>query len=193
MWGSPAELEAVALVFFHLFHRIEKPTWYFTESKLKWGASVAKDETEHHVMRERLYGTDESLALGQVMSGFAPIFASMKFDTFKSPLVLPVLEEAFEQPQLHGRAEQVHAVIFALMGFASSDAHAFVEELRIQRTEIGGHELRPFFVVAPKGPSSEALGYQRKFTTFGAVQNKIKEVIVRANERNPGDGANGQR
>jgi hypothetical protein len=180
MWGSPGELEAVALAFFHAQGVARTPLLSFPESKMAWGGPFAGDELEHQKMREKLYGSDEALALGQVMAGFAPIFAALALNKIRGPLVHSILEQALEEPQIHGHAEQVHAVIFSLLGFAAEDAADYVQQLKAQRLDIGGHELRPFFVLGPSGASAESLGYQRQFTTFARVQKRIAEVACEA-------------
>jgi hypothetical protein len=180
MWGSPEELEAVAEHFSHVLLAARTPAWTFEQTHALWvaqGAPFAGDADEHAVMRSRLWAEHVESARQQVTFGYASVWAALRREPEREAFTGPWIETLLDAPRLAGTPDRLNAVLFALIGFVATDPQAYVTHLSAERERTGGHELRPFHVVAPPGPSEVALPYGRKFTTWEAVSAGIGRVL----------------
>jgi len=179
MWGSPAELEAVAQHFSHTLLASRDPAWTFEQTLALWkelGGPFAGDAGEHAVMRERMYGSHVDQARAQVVQGFVLVWTMLDRQPLYEAKVGRHLEAVLDHPADAGPPDLLNMVLFALMGFVARDPQAYVAALNEQRLRIGGHELRPLHVVAPPGPTEAALTYGRNFTTWDAVVKGVGAV-----------------
>ena len=182
MWGSPEELECTALHLTHVWLAARSPGWSLAQTLEFWagcGAPFAADAAEHAAMRDKLWGREEALALGQVLQGYAVIWAGLARHPEREPHLAAWIEALLDSPQLAGAPDRLNMVLFATMGFAAADPHAFVEALNAQRLRIGGHELRALPIVGAPGPSEAGLAYGRKFSSWDAVIHGIEVVLGR--------------
>ncbi len=189
MWGSPEELEAVAEHFTHVLLVARTPAWTFEQTHALWvsqGAPFAGDADEHAVMRSRIWGEHLEIARQQVTFGYASVWAALRREVDREALVGPWIETLLDTPRLAGTPDRLNAVLFALIGFVATDPQAYVTHLGAERQRTGGHELRPFHVVAPSGPSEAALPYGRKFVTWDAVSSGIGRVMSALVSGTPG-------
>jgi hypothetical protein len=180
MWGSPEELEVVAEHFTHVLLASRSPGWTFEQTHALWashGGPFAGDADEHAVMRARLWAEHVETARQQVTFGYASVWAALRREPDRERFVGPWIETVLDTPRLAGTPDRLNAVLFALIGFVATDPQAYVAHLSAERDRRGGHELRPFHVVAPPGPTEAALPYGRKFVTWDAVSSGIGRVL----------------
>lgn len=183
MWGSPQELECAAMHFTHLALAAKSPSWSLEQTVEFWrgcGAPFAdeSDSAEHDAMRSRMWGEHEAEAVGQVVQGYAVVWATLERHPEREAHATPLIEALLDSPQLAKSPDRLNMVLFAVMGFVAKDAVRFVEALNAERLRIGGHELRPLPIVAPFGPSDAGLTYVRKFTTWERVIAGITGVLT---------------
>jgi hypothetical protein len=180
MWGSPEELEAVAEHFTHVVYASRRQGWAFEQTHARWvdaGGPFAGDADEHAIMRARLWGANVETARQQVTFGYAGVWAALQREADREGFVGPWVEVLLDAPTLAGTPDRLNAVLFALIGFVATDPQAYVAHLSATRSRMGGHELRPFHVVAPFGPTEAALPYTRKFETWESVSTGIRTVL----------------
>ena len=80
MWGSPEELECVAIHFTHVLLRTRSPEWSFEKTFEHWkslGGPFADDAEEHANMRAKLWGEQELKARTQVVEGFLVVWTGL--------------------------------------------------------------------------------------------------------------------
>ena len=180
MWGSPEELEAVALHFTHVWLRSRSSEWRFEDTYSLWqkhGAPLAGDADTHAAMRTRLWGEEVETARVQVVTGFITVWSRLKRDPVREHHGGAWVEALLDAPHLAGTPERLNAILFALMGFIAVDPAAYVELLQQERTRIGGHSLRGLHVVAPLGATETALTYGAPFTSWAAVRAGVDAVL----------------
>ena len=181
MWGSPAELEAAALHFTHVHALAVNSKAAFAATSATWaslGGPFAADDEAHAAMRRQMWGDDEALSRGQVVSGFAVVWASMERNVEREAVVAPWLERVLDEPQLAGTPDVLNMVLFALMGFVSSDVPKFVQRLSVERDRVGGHELRGLHIVAERGPTKAGLTYTRPFNSWDSVVAGVQKALA---------------
>ncbi len=180
MWGSPEELECVAMHFTHVLLSGRTPGWKLEQTFEQWkllGAPFASDADEHAAMRSKMWGADEAQARAQVVQGYVVVWAGLARRAEREALFGPWIEALIDGPGLAGTPDRLNMTLFALMGFVASDAQAYVQALNMERHRIGGHELRPFPVVAPLGPSEAGVTYTRNFTSWQRVIDGIVSAV----------------
>jgi hypothetical protein len=188
MWGSPEELECVALHLTHVLYAHREKEWSLEKTFATWqalGAPFAGDAEEHAAMRSKMWGADEELARSQVVQGFVVVWAGLERDPEKEAVVGPWLEQLLDAPRLAGTPDRLNMTLFALMGFVARDPSRYVQALNLERHRIGGHELRALPVVAPPGPSEAGLTYTRNFTSWPKVIEGIGAMLARLEEEPP--------
>ena len=130
-------------------------------------------------MRQKLWASQEQTAQVQVVSGFVCVWAALPRDATREPHLAPWIEHLLDHPEVAQSPDRLNMVLFALMGFVAADAEHFVRLMHVERTRIGGHELRALSVVAAPGPSEASLGYGRNFTSWEQVTRGIGAVVQR--------------
>lgn len=191
MWRCPEELEAVAEHFAHALLSTRQPGWAFEATHALWtrcGGPFAHDAEEHADMRSRMWGEHVETARSQVTLGFASLWALLDREPEREAAMTPWIEELLDAPKLAGAPDRLHAVLFSLIGFVARDPQAYVTQLGVERQRLGGHELRPFHIVAPPGPSEASLTYTRKFTSWDAVVKGVERVVATLSELRQLDG-----
>jgi hypothetical protein len=179
MWGSPDELEAAALHLVHVRRLNRDPRTTLDDTFAFWrtcGGPFADDPDEHARMRTQLFGADDALARGQVLTGFAVVWTTLERNPEREAAVAPWLETLLDDPTPAGTPDRLNAVLFTLMGFVAAQPERYVEALSAERARIGGHALRPPHVVAPPGPVEAALGWTRTFPSFDRVGEGLLAV-----------------
>ena len=81
MWGSPEELEAVAMHFTHVVLSARTAAWSFEKTFEHWkthGSPFAGDADEHAAMRSKMWATQEEQARVQVVQGFVVVWAGLE-------------------------------------------------------------------------------------------------------------------
>lgn len=178
MWGSPEELEAVALHFSHVLLMAREPQWTLENTLEKWKAPFATDDDdEHAVMRSRMWGGEIEQARVQVVQGFLVVWTGLARDGDREALFGPWIEALLDVPHRAGTPDRLNMILFALMGFVAADAQAYVQALNLERARIGGHELRPLPVVAPSGPTEAGTSWGRNFTSWQKVIDGIGAMV----------------
>lgn len=180
MWGSPAELECVALHFSHLFLSHRFPDWEFSRTVQWWkalGAPFAADEVEHAQMRSKMWGEEEDSARAQVVQGAVVVWAALERESEREAACGPWVETLLDEPQLASTPDCLNMTLFALMGFIAAVPQHFVAAWSVERHRVGGDELRPLPVVAPFGPSDAGLTYTRDFKSWSTVTDGIAKAI----------------
>lgn len=181
MWGSPEELECVAMHFTHVLLSSRAPGWKLEQTFEKWkalGAPFASDADEHAVMRSKMWGAEEPTARVQVVQGYVVVWAGLSRRGDREAVFAPWIETLIDGPQLAGTPDRLNMTLFALMGFVAADPQAYVQALNLERHRIGGHELRPLPVVAPPGPTDAGVTYTRNFTSWPQVIDGVHKVIA---------------
>ncbi len=180
MWGSPEELECVALHFSHLLLCTRSAEWTFEQTFERWktlGAPFAQDADEHAAMRTRMWGADEETARKQVVEGFLVVWTALKRNPEREAVFGPWIEGLLDFPERAGSPDRLNMTLFALMGFVAAEPQAYVTALELERHRIGGHELRALPVVAPPGPSDASLNYTRNFQSWGRVTEGVTAMV----------------
>lgn len=180
MWGSPEELECVALHLSHLVLSLRSPSWTLEQTFERWrslGAPFATDADQHAHMRTRLWGAHEDTARAQVIRGFAVVWASLDRVNERESVVGPWIETILDSPQRVGTPDRLNMVLFTLMGFVAADPHTFVRVLGIERERIGGYSLRPLTVVGPPGPIEASLVFAGAFSSWPAVTEGVRAMV----------------
>lgn len=180
MWGSPEELESVALHFTHVLLRTRSPDWTFEQTFARWktlGAPFSADPDEHALMRSKLWGAEEEKARSQVVQGFVVVWTGLERHPEREAAFTPWIEALLDFPEQAGSPDRLNMVLFALMGFVAANPQHYVAALALERHRIGGHELRALPVVAPPGPTQSALTYTRNFQSWSRVTEGILAVM----------------
>lgn len=180
MWGSPEELECVAMHFTHVLLSVRAPGWTFEQTFERWkvaGAPFADDADAHAMMRSKLWGEDEARARTQVVEGFLVVWTGLKRHPDREEAFGAWLEGLLDFPERAGTPDRLNMVLFALMGFIAAEPQQYVAALSLERHRIGGHELRPLPVVAPPGPTEAALTYGLPFQSWVRVTEGIAAVV----------------
>ncbi len=181
MWGSPEELECVALHFTHVLLCSRSPEWTFEQTFARWktlGGPFADDPDEHANMRSKMWGDEETRSRTQVVEGFLVVWTGLKRHPEREAVFGPWIESLLDFPERAGSPDRLNMVLFALMGFVAADPQQYVAALSLERHRIGGHELRAFPVVAPPGPTEAALTYTRNFQSWARVTEGIATVLA---------------
>lgn len=178
MWGSPEELEAVAVHFSHVLLAAKEPDWTLEKTKDRWKVPFAGDAEEHAAMRSRMWGTEVELSRVQVVQGFLVVWTGLERNADREALFAPWIEALLDVPQRAGSPDRLNMILFALMGFVAANPQAYVQALNLERQRIGGHELRPLPVVAPRGPTDAGMTWGRNFTTFPKVVEGIAAMVA---------------
>ena len=187
MWGSPEELEAVAMHFTHVVLTQRTPEWTLEKTFEWWkerGGPFADDADEHAGMRSKMYGADEELARVQVVQGFVVVWAGLERVPEREQCLGPWIERLLDGPAQAGTPDRLNMILFALMGFVAANPQRYVQALSLERHRIGGHELRPLPVVAPQGPTDAGVTYGRNFNSWQRVIDGIASAL-RALEPSP--------
>lgn len=177
MWGSPEELEAVALHFTHARRLVDDPAWTFEQTFEQWkarGGPFAQDAEAHAAMRARMWGEAIEQARRQVVEGYLVVWTSLAREPSREALLSKHLEGLLDFPERISTPDRLNMVLFALMGFVAVDPQRYVHALNLERHRIGGHELRPFPVVAPRGPSDAASPWGRHFSSWDRVLGALR-------------------
>ena len=180
MWGSPEELESVAMHFSHVLWSTRTEGWTLEQTFERWkslGAPFAEDAEEHAQMRSKMWGEDVVRARVQVVEGFLVVWTGLQRTPEREAAFGPWLERLLDFPELVGTPDRLNMVLFALMGFVAVDPQAYVTALGLERHRIGGHELRALPVVGPPGPTDAAHTYTRSFVSWARVTEGINVVI----------------
>ena len=180
MWGSPEELETVAQHFTHVLLASRTPGWTFEQTYATWqqvGAPLAQDADEHAAMRTRLWGAEEELARGQVVQGFAVVWAGLPRHPEREVRLGPWIETLLDEPQRVARPDLLDMVLFTLTGFVATEPGRFLEMLNQERARIGGHERRALHIVAPHGPSPAGLTWTRRFDSWDRVVAGVEALL----------------
>ena len=180
MWGSPEELESVAMHFSHVLLSARTPGWKFEKTFQTWkavGGPFADDADEHAAMRSKMWGEETGVARVQVVQGFVVVWAGLERQPEREAIVGPWIESLIDGPDQAGTPDRLNMVLFALMGFVAADAQRYVQALSLERHRIGGHELRALPVVAPPGPTDAAHTYTRNFQSWPKVIEGINAVV----------------
>lgn len=180
MWGSPEELECVAMHFTHVLLRTRTEGWTLEQTFERWralGSPFAADPDEHAAMRSKMWGTEEAQARAQVVQGFLVVWTGLERQPEREAALAPWIEALLDFPEQAGSPDRLNMVLFALMGFVAADPQRYVAALSLERHRIGGHELRALPVVAPPGPTEAALTYTRNFQSWSKVKEGIDAVI----------------
>lgn len=179
MWGSPEELECAALHLFHVGQQVRTTGVTLDQTFALWtslGGPFAGDAEEHAVMRSRLWHDQVETARAQVVMGFVSVWAALDRQPEREP-VGRWIEVLLDAPHLAGTPDRLNMTLFSLMGFVARSPNHYVQALNAERFRIGGHELRPLFVVGSPGPSEAALSYGRRFTSWEKVTAGLTAVI----------------
>lgn len=145
MWGSPEELECVALHFSHVLLAARTPGWTLEQTHERWktlGAPFAADADEHAAMRSKMWGEHEGTAREQVLQGFLVVWTGLERQPEREAAFGPWIEALLDFPQHAGSPDRLNTTLFALMGFVAADPQKYVTALNLERHRIGGHELR---------------------------------------------------
>ena len=180
MWGSPEELEAVAMHFSHVLLSTRTPGWTLEQTFERWkslGAPFAQDADEHADMRSRMWGEEVARAQTQVVEGFLVVWTGLKRHPDREAAFAPWIERLLDFPEQAGTPDRLNMTLFALMGFVAADPQAYVAALSLERHRIGGHELRALPVVAPPGPTDAAHTYTRNFVSWARVTEGIAALV----------------
>lgn len=180
MWGSPEELECVAMHFTHVLLAHRTPGWTFEQTFERWralGSPFASDADEHAAMRAKMWGADEAKAREQVVQGYLVVWTGLARNPEREAVFCEWIETLLDFPERAGSPDRLNMVLFALMGFVAADPHQYVTALNLERHRIGGHELRALPVVAPPGPSEAGLTYTRNFQSWQQVITGIDAVL----------------
>ncbi len=180
MWGSPEELEAVAMHFTHVVLSARTAAWSFEKTFEHWkthGSPFAGDADEHAAMRSKMWATQEEQARVQVVQGFVVVWAGLERHPEREALLGPWIEALIDGPRQAGSPDRLNMVLFALMGFVAASPQSYVQALSLERHRVGGHELRPLPVVAPPGPTDAGVTWGRNFTTWQKVVEGIDAVV----------------
>ena len=181
MWGSPEELECVAIHFTHVLLARRAPDWTFEKTFEHWrslGGPFADDPEEHANMRAKLWGEQELKARTQVVEGFLVVWTGLARHPDREAAFAPLIEELLDFPERAGTPDRLNMTLFALMGFVAADPPKYVAALSLERHRIGGHELRALPVVAPPGPSEASLTYTRNFQSWARVTEGISAALA---------------
>ncbi|MFT3706430.1 MAG: hypothetical protein QM817_02060 [Archangium sp.] len=193
MWGSPEELEAVALHFSHVLLMAREPEWTLEKTFERWkaqGCPFAADADEHAAMRSRMWGTDIEKARVQVVQGFLVVWTGLERNADREALFGTWIEALLDGPQRAGTPDRLNMILFALMGFVAANPQNYVNALNLERQRIGGHELRPLSVVAPSGPTDAGVSWGRNFTSWAKVIEGIDAMVARLREERSRVGEN---
>lgn len=180
MWGSPEELECVAMHFTHVLLAARTPGWTFEQTFERWkalGGPFAQDPDAHAAMRSKLWGDEEARARTQVVEGFLVVWTGLKRHPEREAVLGPWVEELLDFPERAGSPDRLNMTLFALMGFVAAEPQQYVAALSVERHRIGGHELRALPVVAPPGPTEPALAYTVSFSSWARVTEGIASVM----------------
>lgn len=180
MWGSPEELECVALHFTHVLLAARTPGWKLEQTHEHWrshGGPFAADADEHAAMRAKMWGEHEAKAREQVVQGFLVVWTGLDRQPEREVLFGAWIESLLDFPLQVGSPDRLNTTLFALMGFVAADAQKYVTALNLERHRIGGHELRALHVVAPPGPTEAALTYTRNFQSWPRVVEGVAAVV----------------
>lgn len=180
MWGSPEELECVALHFTHVLLTTRSKEWTFEQTFEKWkaaGGPFARDAQEHAYMRSKMWGEEVARSRTQVVEGFLVVWTGLARLPEREAAFGPWIEGLLDFPERAGTPDRLNMVLFALMGFVAADPQQYVAALGLERHRVGGHELRALPVVAPPGPSEAALTYMRNFESWARVTDGIAAVM----------------
>ncbi len=180
MWGSPEELEAVAMHFSHVLLSMRHEGWTFEQTWEHWkthGHPFADDAEEHAAMRSKMWGADEAISRSQVVQGYLVVWTGLERQPEREAKFGPWIEGLIDFPERISTPDKLNMVLFALMGFVAADPQRYVQALNLERHRIGGHELRALPVVAPPGPSESALPYTRSFQSWAKVVEGINAVV----------------
>lgn len=181
MWGSPEELEAVALHFSHVVLAAREPEWTLEKTFEKWkahGCPFADDADEHAAMRSKMYGAELEQARVQVVQGFLVVWTGLERHAEREAVFGPWIEALLDVPQRAGTPDRLNMILFALMGFVAADPQKYVQALNLERHRVGGHELRPLPVVAPSGPTDAGVTYGRDFKSWQKVIDGIAAMVA---------------
>lgn len=181
MWDSPEALEAVAQHFIHVLLMNRPSPWSFEDTQQLWtshGGPFAQDAEAHARMRERMWGIEVERSWHQVVTGYASLWAGLVRESTREPFVGPWIETLLDGPHFAQTPDRLSAVLFALMGFGAVDSAQYVQNLEATRERIGGHRLRAFYVVGPKGPTVPSAEYARTFDSWDAVSDGIHRVLT---------------
>ncbi|MBL8914720.1 MAG: hypothetical protein JNM17_28705 [Archangium sp.] len=178
MWGSPEELEAVAVHFTHVLLTAKEPEWTIEKTLERWKGPLAGDAEEHEAMRSRMWGAELEKSRVQVVQGFLVVWTGLERNSDREALFGPWIEALLDVPQRAGTPDRLNMILFALMGFVAANPQAYVQALNLERHRIGGHELRPLPVVAPSGPTDAGMTYGRNFKTFPKVIEGIGAMVT---------------
>lgn len=180
MWGSPEELECVALHFSHVLLSTRTEGWTLEQTFERWkslGAPFAQDAEEHAAMRSKMWGEEVLRARTQVVEGFLVVWTGLQRHPEREAAFGPWIERLLDFPEQAGTPDRLNMTLFALMGFVAADPQGYVAALSLERHRIGGHELRALPVVGPPGPTEAALTYTRKFVSWARVTEGIARVV----------------
>lgn len=179
MWGSPEELEAVAMHFSHVLLSTGTEGWTLEQTFERWqalGAPFAQDAEEHAAMRSKMWGEEVVRARTQVVEGFLVVWTGLQRLADREGAFTPWIERLLDFPDQAGTPDRLNMTLFALMGFVAADPQAYVGALRLERHRIGGHELRALPIVGPPGPIDAAHTYTRNFVSWARVTEGITAV-----------------
>ena len=159
MWGSPEELECVALHFTHVLLTSRDQAWTFEQTFEKWkshGGPFAQDAEEHAFMRSKLWGEEVARSRTQVVQGFLVVWTGLTRLPEREAAFSSWIEGLLDFPDRAGTPDRLNMVLFALMGFVAADPQQYVAALSVERHRVGGHELRALPVGA--GPRQTRRG-----------------------------------
>lgn len=180
MWGSPEELESVAMHFSHVLLSTRTPGWTLEQTFERWkslGAPFAQDADEHAAMRSKMWGEEVVRAQGQVVEGFLVVWTGLSRNSEREVAFGPWIERLIDFPDQAGTPDRLNMILFALMGFVAAEPQAYVAALGLERHRIGGHELRALPVVGPPGPTDASHTYTRSFVSWSRVTEGISAVV----------------
>jgi hypothetical protein len=189
MWGSPEELEAVAMHFSHVLLAARDAEWTFERTFARWkehGSPFAADADEHAAMRSKMWGAEVEQARVQVVQGFVVVWAGLERHAEREAVLGPWIEALLDGPQRAGTPDRLNMILFALMGFVAADPQRYVQALNLERHRVGGHELRPLPVVAPPGPTDAGVTWGRDFKSWQQVIDGINAMAARLAESEKG-------
>ena len=181
MWGSPAEFEAAVLHLAHVSLSLEEPGATVATTRARWARHFAlsdDDVAEHARMRSRFWQTEEETARAQVVQGYVVLWAAAPRHSSREAALTPIIESLIDGPHQAGTPDTLNAALFTLMGFASPDLPKFAQLLAFERQRVGGHDLRPFHIVAAPGPSDAALPYMYQFKDWPRVIEAAQTFIA---------------
>jgi hypothetical protein len=119
MWGSPEELEAVAMHFTHVVLSARTAAWSFEKTFEHWkthGSPFAGDADEHAAMRSKMWATQEEQARVQVVQGFVVVWAGLERHPEREALLGPWIEALIDGPRQAGSPDRLNMVLFAPPG-----------------------------------------------------------------------------